>query len=203
MAKQILSILYLILFSASATFAQTVEQQVAKIRDLSAATNKQIDEGVKDKTSGLHYAAWIIGGARDGQQWRAVGTMESRDEFYFDCEPGNTEECGADARKLVRKIVSSYAGAADLRTRNEYLFNKSGEFVFVFTSELINVDEDNTDVRKTVERRFYFAGGKLIRAVREGRNIDAKFTADDLAKAKETITEAARLRNIFALMFAE
>ena len=203
MTKKFFLFAFLILMTASGAFAQTVEQQVTKIRQLYVDTNKQIDEGLKDKTSGLHYAAWTIGGVRDGRQWSGVGTMHSTDEFYFDCEPGRIEECGADARKLVRKIVSSYTGAADLKTRNEYLFTKTGELVFVFTSELTNVGEDNIDVRKTAEQRFYFSKGKLIRVNRNGKNVDAKFTAEDLQKSKDTLAEANRLRNIFALAFVE
>ncbi len=203
MKKQILLFAFLIFISASASFAQTVEQQVAKIRQLYTETNKQIDAGSEDNTQGLHYAAWTVGGERDGQQWSGVGTMHSTDEFYFDCEPGRIEECGADARKLVRKIVSAYAGAADLKTRNEYLFTDKGELVFVYTSELVDVGEDNVQVRKTVEQRFYFAKGKLIRIAREGKNTDARFTAEDLQKSKDALAEANRLRNIFALAFAE
>ncbi len=203
MTKKIFLFVFLILITANGAFAQTVEQQVTNIRQFYTDTNKQIDEGLKDKTSGLHYAAWTLGGERDGRQWSGVGTMRSTDEFYFDCEPGKIEECGADARKLVRKIVSSYTGAADLKTRNEYLFTKTGELVFVFTSELVNVGEDNIDVLKTVEQRLYFSKGRLIRVSREGKNVDAKFTAEDLQKSKDALAEATRLRNIFALAFAE
>lgn len=202
MTKKILTFVFLILISATASFAQTVEQQVAKIRQLYATTNKQIDAGLKDNTQGLHYAAWTVGGERDGQQWSGVGTMHSTDEFYFDCEPGRIEECGADARKLVRKIVSAYSGAADLKTRNEYLFTDKGELAFVYTSELVDVGEDNVSVRKTVEQRFYFAQGKLIRINQDGKNTDAKFTAEDLQKSKDALAEANHLRNIFAFAFA-
>lgn len=208
MTKKILTFAFLgaflIFISASASFAQSVEQQVAKIRQLYAATNKQIDAGLEDNTQGLHYAAWTIGGERDGQQWSGVGTMHSTDEFYFDCEPIRMEECGAkDVKKLIRKIVSTYKGASDMHTRSEYLFDEKGEFVFAYTSELADVGEDNVQVRKTVEQRFYFAKGKLIRLAREGKNTDARFTAEDLQKSKDALAEANRLRNIFAVAFAE
>lgn len=197
MKKQILSIAILILISACAGFAQTVEQQVTKIRDLYATTNKRIDEGLKDKSSGFHYAALLIGGERDGQQWAAVGTMKTLDEFWFDGEPGFDEEENPDVRKMIRKIVSAYAGAADLRTRSEYLFDEgSGELVFTFTTEL---EADG----KTTERRFYFNKGKLIRVVRDGKNIDAKFSAEDFERATGESENAKQLRNKFAIVFAE
>jgi len=196
MKKRILPIAILILISASGAFSQTIEQQAAKIRQLYADTNKRIDEGLKDKTSGFHYAAWTVGGERDGQQWAAVGTMKTLDEFWFYGEPGFDEEKTADARKMIRKIISAYAGAADLRTRSEYLFDEAGEFVFAFTSEL---EAD----KKTTERRFYFNKGKLIRVIRSGKNIDAKFSAEDLEKAESEREAAKRLQNLFALMFAE
>ena len=196
MKKQILSIAFLILIGASAAFSQTVEQQATKIRQLFAATNKRIDAGLKDKTSGLHYAAWTLGGERDGQQWAAVGTMKIQDEFWFSGEPGRDEEQSQDARKLIRKIVSAYAGAADLRTRAEYLFNDAGEMVFAFTSEL---DPEG----KTMERRFYYAKGKLIRVTRDGKNIDRNVGNEDEQLATNAMTDAKKLQNIFALMFAE
>jgi len=197
MKKQMLSIAILILISASAGFAQTIEQQVTKIRNLYAATNKRINEGIKDKISGLHYAARTIGGERDGQQWAAVGTMKKIDEFWFDGEPGFNEKEKPDARKMIRKIVSVYAGAADLRTRSEYLFDaKTGEFVFAFTTEL---GADG----KTTERRLYFNKGKLIRVARDGKNVDANFSADDQNAAQLESDMAKRLKNLFALMMAE
>ncbi len=67
----------------------------------------------------------------------------------------------------------------------------------------MDVGEDNVQVRKTIEQRFYFAKGKLIRIAREGKNTDARFTAENLQKSKDALAEANRLRNIFALAFAE
>lgn len=198
MKKQILAIVFLILIAAGGAFAQTVEQQVAKIRQITVDTNKEIDAGLKDKTSGLHYAAWTVGGARDGQQWGAVGTMQSANEYYFDCEPERLEICDTtDIKTLVRKIVSSYQGAADLRTKSEYFFEgKTGELVFAFTSEL---EADG----KTTERRFYFNKGKLIRLARAGKNTDANFSAEDYQKAADEAGAAKYLREIFARMFSD
>lgn len=196
MKKQILTIAFLILIQASGALAQTVEQQVARIRQITVETNKQIEAGLKDKTSGLHYAAWTIGGARDGMQWGGVGTMHSANEYYFDCEPERLEVCGTeDIKTLVRKIVSSYKGAADLQTKSEYFFAEdTGELVFAFASEL---EDDGT----TTERRFYFSKGKLIRLTRAGKNTDANFSAEDYQKAADEAGAAKYLRETFARMF--
>ena len=193
----LLTILVGVILLTSAS-AQATEQQAAKIRALYAATNKRIDDGLKDdKTLGLHYAAWTIGGERDGQQWAAVGTMKSVAEFYFDGDPRLDENAKRpDARSTIRKIVSTYAGAADLRTRSEYLFDAAGSLVFALTSELqLN--------GATTERRFYYARGKLIRVAREGKNIDGKFGNEDARLAANAQADAKRLQNIFALLFAE
>ena len=193
----LLTILVGVVLSASAA-AQAVEQQVGKIRALYAATNRRIDDGLKDdKTLGLHYAAWTVGGERDGQQWAAVGTMKSVDEFYFDGDPRLAEDGKKpDARKAIRKIVSTYAGAADLQARAEYLFDAAGDLVFAFTSEL---QEDGAKA----EKRFYYARGKLIRIARAGKNLDGRFGNEDARLAASAQAEAKRLQNIFALMFAE
>jgi len=198
MKKQILFFAFLILISASNLFAQTTEQQATKIRQLYADTNKRIDDGLKDKTSGFHYAAWTIGGERDGQQWSAIGTMETRNEFWFDGEPNMDAEATQDARKLVRKIVSSHKAATNTASRSEYLFDEKGELFFVFSRG--NAESENG---ATLERRFYFIKGKLIRIVRGSKNVDAKFSAADLNAAQNESDLAKRLQNLFALMMAE
>lgn len=199
MKRQILLIAFLILAGANINFAQTVEQQAAKIRAAYAATNRRIEAGAKDKELGLHYAIWTVGGERDGQQWAGVGTMKTQAEFWFDGEPNAGEEDGetANARKLIRKIISTYAGAADLRSRSEYVFDEAtGELIFALTSEL---DPE----RKTVERRFYYQKGKLIRLMRDGKNIDKGVGEEDRQLAAGALEDAKRLQNIFALIFSE
>lgn len=195
MIKQILTFIFLILISASAAFSQTIEQQATRIRAIYTETNRRINASLKDKTSGLHYAAWTLGGERDGQQWAAIGTMKTLDEFWFDGRPNEGEEA-IDARRLVRKIVSAHTGGTSMRSRSEYIFNDMGEIVFAFTSEL---DSDG----KTMERRFYFAKGKLIRIVRDGKNIDRNFGNEEEQLAANAVNESKNLQNIFALMFAE
>lgn len=184
--------------ATGASFAQSVEQQVAKIRVQFTEVNQRINKGARDKTSGFHYAAWTVGGERDGQLWRAVGSMKIHNEFWFDGEPGmETDGETPDARKTIRKIVTTYAGAADLRTRSEYLFDENtGELVFAFTNEL-------EAEGKTTERRFYFAKGKLIRLAQAGKNTDSKFSAADTELAKNELESAKRLQDQFALIFAE
>lgn len=196
MIMRLFTMLFLILISACVSAAQSVEQQVSKIRALYAETNKRIEVGAKDKTQGFHYASWLMGGERDGQQWSAVGSMKATNEFWFDGEPNRDEEETGDARKLIRKIISSYQGAADLRTRSEYIFTGEGEMVFAFTSEL---DPEG----KTIERRFYYAKDKLIRIARDGKNIERNFGEEDKQLSANALQEAKRLQKVFAMMLEE
>jgi hypothetical protein len=174
------------------------ERQVAAIRKLYTEVNERIAAGLEDHTLGLHHAMVSVGGEKDGQQWRAVGTMEDRTEFYFDCEPGHTEACGTDPRKLVVKIVTSYRGASDLMSRAEYLFNKQGELVFTLVSDNLAAADS-----KAIERRYYFASGRMIRVVRGEQTIDRNFTAQDQAGGREAEAQTRRLRNLFAMIFAK
>ncbi len=195
MMKQILIITFLILAGAGASFAQTVEQQVGRIRTIYAETNRRIQAGAKDKTLGFHYAEWTVGGERDGQQWAAVGNMKTQAECWFDGAPDEGEEA-VDGRKLVRKIVSTYAGAADLRSRAEYIFDEnSGELIFAFTTEL---DPEG----KQFERRFYYQKGKLIRLVRDGKNIDRSVGEEDKQLAANAQSDAKDLQTTFVLIFS-
>lgn len=184
----------------NAAFAQgsQTEKQVAVIRKLYAEVNERIAAGLEDKTAGLHHALVSIGGDKDGQQWRAVGTMEDRTEFYFDCEPGHAEACNPDPRKLIVKIVMGYRGAADLMTRAEYLFNEKGELVFAFVS-----DNTASAAGRTIERRYYFSGGNLIRVARGEETIDRNFTAADKDGARRVQSSTVKMRNLFALMFEQ
>jgi hypothetical protein len=172
-------------------FAQS-SAEVARIRAQYSAINERIDAGLGgDRTLGLHHASLTVGGVRDGQQWSAVGTMRRSEEYYFDGEPG-TDGNGKnrDARTSVRKIVSSYAGAADLRTSAEYYFDDAGLLIFAFSSEL-GLDG------KTVERLEYFNRNNLIRITISGRNIDGGFSKEHLRQAAETQTLARRMLSRF------
>lgn len=182
----------------NSTFAQgSVASQVGKIRKLYADTNAQIAAGLKDKISGLHHAGVTVGGERDGQQWGGVGNMSDRTDFYFSCEPFNIEECDGitDARNLIVKISTEYRAAGDLHTNAEYLFNEQGELVFVYT-------KDAQADGKMLERRFYFEKEKLIRVVRDGKNIDRAFTEDDKTQAQDALEEVHLKKNLFVAMFA-
>lgn len=174
----------------------SAEQQVTAIRARYAEVNDRISAGLKEKTAGFHYALVSVGGAKDAMQWHAVGNMENNTEFYFDCEPGFDEECGTDPRKMIVKIVVNYHAAGDLSSRAEYVFDDAGELVFAYTKEQLEADA-------TQERRFYFAGGRLIRVTRDGKNSDGNFPRPDAEAASNTVAEVKRLRNLFALMFAE
>lgn len=193
----------LLLFVGGADFVNTAfaqgaqtEKQLAVIRKLYTQVNERITAGLEDKVTGLHHAMVSVGGDKDGQQWRAVGTMEDRTEFYFDCEPGHPEGCNPDPRKLVVKIVTNYRGAADLISRAEYLFNPQGELVFALTSD----NTMSTD-GETIERRYYFAGGRLILVMRGERAVAGNFNAADRAGAREVQRRTVKLRNLFAQLF--
>lgn len=174
-------------------FAQTAAEKVARIRAHYSAINERIDAGLGgDRTLGLHHASLTVGGDRDGQQWPAVGTMRRTEEYYFDGEPG-TDGNGKnrDARTLIRKIVTSYAGAADLRSSAEYYFDDAGLLIFAFSSE---IDADG----KTIERREYFNRNNLVRITTSGRNIDGGFSKEHLREAAETQALARRMLSRFA-----
>ncbi|MEJ7622932.1 MAG: hypothetical protein WKF34_02960 [Pyrinomonadaceae bacterium] len=199
----VLILVFVAFFAANAQEKQnkSVEVQVAQIRQISAATNKRIDAGLKDRNVGFHFATWTIGGVRDTQPWAAVGTMEQRTEVWFDGEPDPEAEANspdADPAKLVRKITTSYKGAADLHSRTESMFDDSGDLVFVFSSS--DIESEN---RKMIERRFYFAKGKLIRIARDGKNTDVKFSEDDAKTARDEMKMANELQNDFATIFGK
>lgn len=187
--------------SLNAVLAQgaraTTEQQVARIRKLYGEVNATIAAGLKDHTVGLHHAMYTVGGEKDGMQWRAVGNMAIRTEYFFNCEPNDEEECGTDPRKFIVKITNSYRAAGDLASNAEYLYDDAGELIFALDTGNVGSEDG-----KSVEQRFYFAGGKLIRLMR-GSQIVSHLTAEDQTAARDAQEESRRLRNIFALMVAE
>lgn len=188
MIKQFSLLVILILTSAAGSFSQTTEQPAAKIRAIYAETNRRIETGSKDKASGFHYAAWTLGGRGDGAQWAAVGVMERRAEIWFEGgDPG-----GEESAVVIRKIVSSYQGAADLHSRTEYFFDEGGALIFIFASS--DLDSENG---KMIERRFYYSKGKLIRSARGGKTSDRNFSVEDLAASREESSTAERLKKQF------
>lgn len=180
MTKYILTFIFLILISANQAFSQSVEAQVGKIREIYAATNKRIADGLKDDTQGFHYAVWRIGGKGDALRWSAVGVMETIDEIWFDGGDEGGAETEEDARAGIYKIVSTYKGASVLHSRVEYYFDEAGKLVFILAS-----DDANSESGKLVERRFYYAADKLIRVTSGGKNTDKNFAAADLEKSDD------------------
>ena len=196
MKRQFLIFVSLFLISAGAIFSQTTEGQVSKIRAIYAETNKRIEAGLKEPGMGFHYAVWTVGGKGDGMQWSAVGNMETRDEIWFDGgDPGAGEEVN---QIIIRKIVSSYKGAGNLRSRSEYYFDETGEPVFIYAGSNTESEDD-----KMTEQRFYFAKGKLLRVTRRGKNTDANFSAEDLEKSRDEIESAKQMRKRYAAMLGE
>ena len=180
MTKYILTFAFLILISASQAFSQSVEAQVGKIREIYAATNKRIADGLKEDTEGFHYAVWRVGGSGDTMRWSAVGVMETVDEIWFDGGDAGGAETEEDARAVIYKIVSTYKGASVLHSRSEYYLDEAGKLGFILAS-----DDSNSEIGKLVERRFYYANDKLIRVTSGGKNTDKNFPADDLEKSEE------------------
>jgi len=199
MKRHIFAVAFLILISASGALAQTIDEQVANIRQITVETNKRIAAGLKDKTSGLHHATWTLGGARDGQQWGVdVGAIDTAVEYYFDCPPERLEKCWTeDGKTSLRKTVASYKGLADLRYKSEYFFDgDTGELVFAFSTEL-------EAGGKTTERQFYFNKGKLIRLTQAGKNTDANFSIKDYQRTEDEASVAKHLSKTFTRIFSE
>ena len=101
-------------------------------------------------------------------QWRAVGIYQQRFRFFY--RGGDSEEhLYPDELVLVkadRKVSArSYA--------EEFLFDKSGRLIFYFQRS------ENDDV-EPVERRVYFAAGKAVRVIEDGRSRDRLGKQDTL-----------------------
>lgn len=183
----------LILTGAGAGLAQTVEQQVAKIRAVYTETNRRITTGAHEDGSGFHHAEWTVGGDGDAQPWGIVGRRKQRTECWFDGEPDDEAAPKAQleqTRKSIRKIVWTYEAAADIRQRSEFYFDENtGDLVFAHTTEQ---DPEG----KPFERRFYYRRGKLIRMARDGKNFDGKIGAEDSRLAADALGLAKEMQDL-------
>jgi hypothetical protein len=193
--KKIVYIASLFFTLAAAVNAQGVSAKVAEIRSTCTEVTRNIEAGLKDKVSGMHNAVWIVGGKGDGRQWPAVGTMETRDEIWFEGGDGSGE---ASEPAVIRKLVSHYRGAADLHSRTEYCFDRKGEPVFIFS----NSDLESND-GKVIETRFYYDGPKLVRMMRASRTIDGNFASKDLESAREALETATKLQKRYSVLISQ
>lgn len=193
--KKIVYIASLFFTLAAVASAQGASTKVAEIRATCIEVTRNIEAGLKDKVSGLHNAVWTVGGKGDGRQWRAVGTMETRDEIWFEGGDGSGE---ASEPAVIRKLVSRYRGAADLHSRTEYCFDRKGEPVFIFS----NSDMESTD-GIMIETRFYFDGQKLLRMMRANRTLDGNFASKDLESAREAFDMAKGLQKRYSGLIAQ
>lgn len=193
--KKVIFVFAFLLVLTAGSPAQSAQEKVDRIRDACTAVNRAIERGAKDAISGLHYAAWTFGGKNDGRPWPAVGTMEIRDEIWFEGGDGTGE---AGVPPVARKIVANYRGAADLHSRIEYCFDADGEPLFIFS----NSDLDSAD-GKMLEQRYYYEKSRLIRYIRSNRTTDANFGTKEAEAAREAFGTAKKLQKRYAGMIGE
>ena len=198
MTKCFFIFIFLVSLSTSGAFSQTVDSKVEKIREIYAATNRRVAAGLKDNTQGLHYAVWRVGGAGDGKQWAAVGTMETTDEIWFEGGAAESEEGEENLPARISKIVLTYKSSNATHSRREFYFDQAGNLVFILAA----YDADS-DAGKPVEQRFYYSGEKLIRVALGGKNTDRNFSADELEKAEMESRTARQMRKHYAEWLGE
>ncbi len=169
-----------------------VDAQVEAIRREYVRVNQIIEkgqpcrEGTENYTSIFCTEIDVNKGGRSRNNYPAVGSYEEIHRFFYDYG----KEEGEYPDTLVKATSTSYNAAR--RYYAEFLFDAEGELIFYYSK---------AEVDKQPEVRCYFAKGATIRMIKDGTTI-TQFSKEDAARTKEIISNAKKLKELFAATLA-
>ncbi len=183
--KRKIALVSIFLIAALGVLAQT-DKPVEKIRKFYTQTAEKARLAETDAEQGqmgdLVMNELVIN--KGNHQWRAVGIYQLTYNFFYQ---GGKSERHLYPDQLV--MVKAERKIAARSYREEYLFDNAGYLVFYF-------QKSENDDQTPAERRVYFAAGKALRIVEDGKTRD-RLTAKDNKTALQIASDAAKLKSQF------
>lgn len=176
------TILIAILLLANAGFAQSVEAIQKRYAEIAEKARLCETDNEQGETGELVMNTLAIN-ARN-HQWRAVGIYQPTYKFFY---RGGDSEKHPYPDQLM--FVKTERRESNRIYREEYLYNDVGSLIFFF--QTVENDESSPDAR-----RYFFSAAKVIRIV-EGEKARNRPTAKDTAAAKEVLSVARALQDLF------
>ena len=155
--------LFLLTFLPFLVSAQTESE----IRKHYQEANKQITQSFELGFEGPLYQNQLVVN-KTGRSWPAVGIYADTTNFWYDDDPNHLSPSDRNPKIVLMKVTSSSRRAADVWTRDEYLY-KNGALLFYYSYW---GEED-----KANETRVYFnSRGLMIKSLVKinGKEITAK-----------------------------
>jgi hypothetical protein len=182
-----LSIILAIVITATSVGAQSTD----KIVDSAAKRYAEISEKARlcetddemGETGELFMNVLTVNSR--SHQWRAVGIYGQHFRFFYKQVEGDERRLYPDQLVFVKAERKN-----STRTYNEeFLFSDNGILVFYF-------QRSGNDETMPTERRFYFAGTKVVRVIEDAKT-RGRLTASDIKTASEILASSRRISELF------
>ena len=185
MKKQIFCVLIILLVGLGVS-AQTIDKSVEQIRSIYTDVSEKARLAESDKGRG-EFGDLVMNELtinKSNHQWRSVGVFRQTYKFFY--KGGDSEEHMYPDQLVMVKVERR---ESDRSYVNEYLFGDSGELLFYF-------QKAENDKLAPAERRVYFAGGRPIRVIEDGKTRD-RLSIKSSGTLKDISFESAKIRELF------
>ena len=176
---------FFVLISGSS--AQITDKRMDEIDHLYEQTNEAIRIAEENAPYSEKYVIEIAVN-KTGNSYPAVGTYSNVTKFHYTF--GDREKDPYPNRLLKASVVTKRAASI---TSSEFLYNAAGQLVYG------RVRSDGVEQRET---RLYFAAGRLLRLIDDGREVNVR-NRTVLETAAAFKRESARLTSMFVAAIKE
>jgi len=185
--RNLTNIALLLFLLACSAFGQTTDKRIDEIDNLYEQTNEAIRVAEENAPYSEKYVIEIAVN-KTGNSYPAVGTYSNVTKFHYTF--GDREKDPYPNRLLKASVVTKRAASI---TSSEFLYNAAGQLVYG------RVRTDGVEQRET---RLYFAAGRLLRLIDDGREVNVR-NRTVLETAAAFKRESARLTSMFVAALKE
>lgn len=184
--RSTIALSFLIALSCGAVFGQNADRAVEQIRAIYNDVSPKAAACESDEEQG-QYGPLVMNelsiNARE-HQWRAIGIYGKIVRYFY---RGGDSEKHLYPDQLV--FIKSVRRESNRSYSEEFLFSDAGKLIFYF-------QRAENDELSPAERRIYFADGRAIRMVEDGRSRD-RLGKGDRAAADAAAGLARELKYLF------
>lgn len=185
--RKLTYIVSLLLLLACSAFAQTEDKRIGEIDHLYQQTNEAIRVAEENAPYSEKYVVEIAVN-KTGNAYPAVGNYSNVTRFHYTF--GDREKDPYPSRLMKATVVTKRSASI---TSSEFLYDTAGQLVYGIV---------RTDGELQRETRLYFAAGRLIRLIDDGKEANVR-NRNVIETAAAFKRESARLTALFTAALKE
>ena len=185
--RKLTHIVPLLLLLAYSAFAQTEDKRFSEIDHLYEQTNEAIRVADENAPYSEKYVVEIAVN-KTGNSYPAVGNYSNVTKFHYTF--GDREKDPYPNRLMKAAVVTKRSASI---TSSEFLYDRAGQLVYGIV---------RTDGELQREMRLYFAAGRLIRLIDDGKEANVR-NRNVIETAAAFKRESARLTALFTAALKE